>query len=100
MYNSCRVVVSDCIRVIFFVYGVYAYTLCAHLACICACMCVYVHACRGGQGTYGGCTLVYMDSYTDQENESFNHYTYMVLHRATGCICDHKIDICTVPWVT
>ena len=60
-------------------YGVCAYALCVHLAYTCACMCVYVHACRGGQGTLGGRALVCMYNYTDQEYESVNHCTDMVL---------------------
>ena len=59
--------------------GVYAYALCAHLAYTCACMCVYVYICEGGQGTPGGTWIVYMYNYTDQEYESVNHYTDMVL---------------------
>ena len=61
-------------------YGVCAYALCAHHACICACACVYVCARWGRQGAYGGCTLVYMYNYTDQKYESVNHYTDMVLY--------------------
>jgi len=79
LYNSCHIFVSDCYCGIFLVCGVYAYALCAHLAYTCACMCVCVYICEGGQGAYGGCTLVCMYNYTDQEYESVNHCTDMVL---------------------
>ena len=59
--------------------GVCAYALCVHPACTCAYERTQMPTREGGQGAYGGCTLVCMYNYTDQEYESVNHCTDMVL---------------------
>ena len=39
---------------------------------------------QGVQGPLGGVALVYMDSYTDQEKWSVNHYTHKVVYIHVG----------------
>ena len=46
-----------------------------------------------GQGPVGGCTLVYMYLYTDQENATVNHYTHRVVYIYTGPITVTKLAI-------
>jgi len=78
LHNSCRRQVSHCLCSYFVWYGGCWYQFCSHRSPARH----YTWPCGcwggGGQGPLGGCTLVYMYPYTDQENVTVNHYTHMV----------------------